>query len=225
MSLARITSAISKALVGAEHLAPELKAATKNLVSESGYINQKALGDHRLLGDLIIGKKGTLDALNARYRQGGLIGPGGLVAGEFALDPNFKKLVAALREGKQYITNPYTGEKITRNRGMVKAVTAGAGQAINPLFLLGFPAMEISEALETPGYEDRGGYGGIGGAIGSGLGFAAAGPLGLLGGMSASYLGEGIGRSIGSLADPDKVPSAVTVDPLQNLPIPINSRR
>jgi len=225
MSLARISNAVSKALVGAEHLAPELRAATRKLVSESGYINQKALGDRRLMGDLLIGKKGTLDALKARYRQGGLIGPGGLVMGEFAIDPKFKELLSALKEGKQYITNPYTGETITRTRGLAKAVTAGTGQAINPLFLLGFPAMEIAEALETPDYEERGGYGGIGGAIGSGLGFAAAGPLGLLGGMAASHLGEGIGRSLGSLADPDKVPSEVSVDPLDNLPIPINSRR
>ena len=227
MNLSRISSAVSKALVGAEHLAPEVRAATRKLVTESGHINQEALGSRKLLGDFLLGKKGTLEALKGRYAQGGIIGPGGLIRGEFALDPRYKQLVKSLAESdSKFIVNPYTGKQISRPRAVSKAITAGISESLNPLLLLGFPAMEISEALNTPDSDSHGGYSGIGGALGSGLGFTIGGPLGILGGLASSHLGDSAGRYLGSLIDPKPLGSGdISQELLDSLPTPINSRR
>ena len=80
--------------------------------------------------------------------------------------------------------------------------TKGVGQSINPLFLLGFPIADIKTSLETPSHESHGGSSGILSALGSGLGFAAAAPLGLVGGIGASMLGEHLGSAVGSSMDP-----------------------
>ena len=204
MSKAKVLSAVSKALVGTEKLAPEVEAAARKLVSDTGRINQEALGKRRLLGDLLIGKKGTTQALKARYQQGGIIGPGGLIMGEFALDPRYKQLVKNYRQAAKGapVVDPYSGQNLTRAGATKKLVTKGLGESINPMFLLGFPAMDVATALNTPDSDEHGGMSGILGALAGGAGFAIGGPMGLVGGMGASMLGENIGKSVGGLFDP-----------------------
>jgi hypothetical protein len=206
MSRAKVLSAISKALVGTEKLAPEVEAAARKLVSDTGRINQEALGKRRLLGDLLIGKKGTAQALKARYQQGGLLGHGGLIMGEFALDPRYKQLVKNYRQASKgrSVIDPYSGQKITRAGATKKLVTTGLGESVNPLFLLGFPAMDVATAINTPDSDEHGGMSGILGALAGGAGFAIGGPMGLVGGIGASMLGENIGKSVGGLFDPSK---------------------
>lgn len=204
MSKTKILNSVSKALVGTEKLAPEVEAVARKLVSDTGRINQEALGKRRLLGDLLIGKKGTSKALKARYQQGGLIGPGGLIMGEFALDPRYKQLVKNYRlAGKgATVLDPYSGKVLDRSGATKKLVTKGLGQSINPMFLLGFPAMDIATAINTPDSDVHGGMSGILGALAGGAGFAIGGPMGLVGGIGASMLGENIGKSVGGLFDP-----------------------
>lgn len=208
MSKAKVLSAVSKALVGAEKLAPEVEVAARKLVSDTGRINQEALGKRRLLGDLLIGKKGTAQALKARYQQGGLLGHGGLIMGEFALDPRYKELVKNYRKaGKgSSILDPYSGQKLTRAGATKKLVTKGLGESINPMFLLGFPAMDVATAINTPDSDEHGGMSGILGALAGGAGFAVGGPMGLVGGIGASMLGENIGKSVGGMFDPSASP-------------------
>ena len=206
MSKSKILEKATKLLVGTEKLAPEALQTARKYVSRTGRINQGALGNRRLLGDLLIGQKGTMDALKARFAQGGIFGPGGLVGGELALDPRFKKLIKSYKSTPRgaYILDPYTGRNISRARATGKLFTKGLGESINPLFLLGFPAMDVASAINTPDSDEHGGMSGVLGALGSGLGFAVAGPLGLVGGIGAGHIGEQICSSVGNLFDPEK---------------------
>jgi hypothetical protein len=206
MSKSRALERLGRALVGAEKLSPEVEAAARKYVSETGRINHEALGKRRLLGDLLIGKKGTVDALKARYAQGGIIGPGGLIMGEFALDPRYKQLVKNYRSAPRgaAVIDPYTGKALSRAKATQRLATKGLGQSINPLFLLGFPAADIASAINTPDSDEHGGMSGILGALAGGAGFAIGGPLGLVGGIGASMAGERAGKAVGGLLDPDK---------------------
>lgn len=205
MSKSGILDAAARFLVGSEKLAPEALQTARKYVSETGRINHSALGDRRLLGDLLIGKKGTMSALKGRFAQGGVFGPGGLVAGELALDPKFKELLKNYRSSTgQHVLDPYTGQRLSRSHATRKLVTKGLGETINPLFVLGFPALDVASALKTPDEEEHGGMSGVLGALGGGLGFAVAGPLGLVGGIGAGHVGEQLGSSIGSMFDPKK---------------------
>lgn len=212
MSKSSILDKATRFLVGSEKLSPEVTSLARKYVSETGRINHEALGSRKLLGDLLIGKRGTLDALRGRYTQGGVFGPGGLVAGELALDPKFKQLLANYRSTplNSRVIDPYTGNSISRARAMGNLVTRGLGESINPLFMVGFPALEVSEALNTPDHDERGGMSGVLGALGGGLGFAVAGPLGLIGSMGAGHLGQQLGSSLGGLYDPVKKQSTPT---------------
>lgn len=204
--LKNLGSAVERALVGTEKLAPEIQKATRELVTDTGRINQEALGKRKLLGDLLIGKKGTMDALKARYRQGGVVGSGGLILGEFAVDPRYKQFIKNFKEAPKgaKVINPYTGELVTKGKATQMLATKGLGESVNPLFLLGFPAMDIATAASTPDYDEHGGMSGILGALAGGAGFAVGGPLGLVGGLGTSMLGESIGKGLGSMLDPDK---------------------
>lgn len=210
MSKEKALSAVTKALVGTEKLAPEVESAARKFVSDTGRINHEALGKRRLLGDLLIGKRGVTEALKARYAQGGILGPGGLVMGEFALDPRYKQLVSNYRQAPTgaAILDPYSGQAISRSKATKKLVTQGLGQSISPMFLLGFPAMDVSSAISMDPSDEHGGMSGILGALAGGAGFAMGGPLGLVGGLGASILGENIGKSVGGLFDPKSIAPA-----------------
>lgn len=205
MSLGKLSDKLTRLLVGTEKLAPKVEKNIRKYVSSTGRLEESVLGKRRLHGDILIGKKGTTDALKARYIQGGVLGPGGLVRGELALDPKFKELVKNVQGSKgssATITNPYTGEQISKAKAVRMLATKGLGQSINPLFLLGFPIADVHSSMGTAAHEQHGGNSGILGALGSGLGFAAAAPLGLVGGIGASMLGEHLGSAVGSSFDP-----------------------
>lgn len=204
MSKLRMADRLAKFLVGTEKLAPEVQASVRKYVSDAGRIDNSALTNRRLMGDILIGQKGSLDAVKARYTQGGVLGPGGLVRGELAIDPKFKELVKNFKssKGSDKVLNPYSGELVSKAKATQMLATKGIGQGINPLFLLGFPIADIKSSLDTPSHEQHGGASGVLGALGSGLGFAAAAPLGLVGGIGASMLGEHLGAAIGSGLDP-----------------------
>lgn len=220
MSKLRLADKLTKILVGSEKLAPEVQAGVRKYVSETGRINSSSLGKRRLMGDILIGKKGTKDALKARYTQGGVLGPGGLVRGELAIDPKYKELIKNFKssKGSKEVLNPYTGERISKAKAARMLATKGMGQGINPLFLLGFPLADIKTSLDTPSHDQHGGSSGVLGALGSGLGFAAAAPLGLVGGIGASMLGEHLGSAIGSTMDPSAPTGSINSPQSTRLP-------
>jgi hypothetical protein len=229
VNLSRIKSlgsAVEKALVGVESLPSEVERSIRKYVHSSGYIDHASLGKRRLLGDLIIGKPKALEAIKGRYRQGGLLGPGGVVRGELAIDPRVKALAReisrAKKMGAKQLIDPYTGNLVDYRQAVKTLVKRGVGQSVNPLFLLGFPAMDVASALSTPDHESHGGVSGILGGLGSGIGFAAAAPLGLLGGIGISHALGSAGTSIGKLLDPEEpnsLPSQIssTVPPSKKL--------
>ena len=220
MSISKLTDQLTRALVGAEKLAPEVEAGVRKMVSGTGHIQQDALGKRRLMGDILIGKKGSTEALKARYHQGGVLGPGGLVRGEMAIDPKYKELIKNFRasKGSPTVTNPYTGEQISKAKASRMLATKGVGQGVNPLFLLGFPLVDVKSSLDTPSHEALGGASGVLGALGSGLGFAAAAPLGLVGGLGVGMLGEHLGSAVGSTLDPSA--PAITWGPKNSTRLP-----
>lgn len=208
MSKSKVLGGLSKFLVGSEKLSPELLASTRKYVTNTGRINQEALGKRRLLGDILIGKKGTLNALRARYAQGGLVGPGGLIMGELAMDPRYKELLKNYTNAQKgsKVLDPFTGNQVSKARATGKVVGRGLVEGLNPLFVLGFPVADILSASARPDDDPDGGMTGVLGALGSGVGFAVGGPLGLLGSLGVGMAGENLGSSLGKLVDPTKKP-------------------
>tara|TARA_Y100000592_G_scaffold19371_2_gene29700 strand:- start:3873 stop:4577 length:705 start_codon:yes stop_codon:yes gene_type:complete len=205
-----------KLLVGTEKLAPKVEANLRKVVTTSGRMVDDASKSRGMLKDILIGQKGGLDVVKARLTQGGLIGPGGAILGDVAIDPKFKELVKNIKasKGAKAVVDPRTGKAISKPHAYAKLVGGGALEGLNPLFGLGYPLLDIHTAVNTPDHEEGGGYSGILRALGSGAGFAVAGPLGLVGGTIGGELGGRLGGSLGGLLDPEK---KVLIDkPLQN---------
>jgi len=205
-NLSPLLGKLEKALVGAERLAPEVQKSIRKYVTPSGRMIESSLKNRAKGLNLLLGQKGGLDVVKSRFRQGGVLGPGGLFLGDLAIDPHYKQLLTNLRNSKgfNYVLDPKTGKSISKRKALAKVVGGGIVESINPVFGLGFPILDAKAAMDSPAYEEGGGYSGLLGALGSGVGFAAGGPLGLLGGMAVGELGGGLGRSIGGMFDPDK---------------------
>lgn len=205
-NLTPLLAKLEKALVGAPRLAPEIRSSVAKYVTPTGRMLEDSLQSRATGLNLLLGQKGGLNVVKSRFRQGGVLGPGGLFLGDLAVDPKYKELLANLRKSKGFPTviDPKTGRSISKTQAISKVLGGGLVEGINPAFGLGFPILDAKAALDSPDYEEHGGYSGLLGALGSGLGFAAGGPLGLLGGMAAGELGGGLGRSLGGLFDPEK---------------------
>ena len=207
-TLKNLGPAIERALVGVEKLAPEAEHQIRKYVASNGFINHEALGERKLLGDLLLGKPKALAAIRGRYAQGGLVGKGGVITGEFAFDPRFKEMVSevakAHRGGHKTVVDPFTGELLSTGKATRRVIGKAIGQSVNPLMLLGFPVMDIKDALGEDPSEDSGGMSGILRGLGSGIGFAATAPLGLVGGIAGSHILGELGAGIGSRFDPKK---------------------
>lgn len=205
-NLAPLLGKLEKTLVGAERLAPEVQKSVSKYITPSGRIIEDSLKNRAKGLNLLLGQKGGLNVIKSRFRQGGILGPGGLFLGDLALDPNYKQLLTNLKNSKgfNYVIDPKTGKSITKRKAVAKVLGGGIIEGMNPAFGIGFPILDAKAALDSPDYEEGGGYSGLLGALGSGIGFAAGGPLGLIGGMAAGELGGGIGRTLGGMFDPSK---------------------
>lgn len=199
-----LTKLVSKFLIGTEKLSPKVESNLRRLITSSGRALETSANSRGFLMDTLIGRKGGLDVIKARVQQGGLLGPGGAILGDAALDPKFKQLVRniASSKGAKEIVNPSTGKAISRTSAYGKALGMGALESLNPIFSLGMPVLDARAAMLRPDYEEDGGYSGILKALGSGAGFAIGGPLGLIGGSITGELGGRLGKSIGEMFDP-----------------------
>jgi hypothetical protein len=202
----RLLDSAAKILVGTEKLAPEVAQKIEKVVASSGRINEKALGSRRFGGNLLLGHKGAVGAIKGRYAQGGILGPGGVLLGELALDPRFKSLVKELKASTpgSTVLDPYTGSAISRRRALAKTIGKGATESINPAFLVGLPLVESVSALGQPDYLEEGGMSGVLGSLGNAAGFMATAPLGLVGGIGGSIVGDHLGHLLGGALDPSE---------------------
>jgi hypothetical protein len=197
--LKSIGGAIERALVGSESLSPELKEFTEKYVHSTGRAKHLPSRKSKLL-NFAIGPEGAANILKARYTQGGVLGPGGIILGELAPSQEYIDLLKRISKASgNKIIDPATGKEITRRRGALKAIAKTPLEALNPAFLLGFPAYDTYSALKAKPGDENYGARGVGGALGSGLGFILGAPLGLVGGIGLSHIGHSLGESAGDL--------------------------
>jgi len=207
---AKLLKTISKGLQSAEkvvlgdaalkyNLSKKELEALRKYVSEAGRATEESLKGGSGLRKALIGSTSAADVVKARYRQGGLIGPGGVFLGDLAMSEPLRQ---SLRR---------TGDRL-RGRGVqagaptvskdVKTLATGIpGQALNVGFGLGFPISGVLAAQAMDPSLDEGGLSGVGRALGGGLGYLAAAPFGMGGGILGSHLAGEVGASIGNLFD------------------------
>tara|TARA_Y100000034_G_scaffold71497_1_gene86243 strand:- start:615 stop:1448 length:834 start_codon:yes stop_codon:yes gene_type:complete len=167
-----------------------LKGYVTKHVTPSGYLKSQytkpgVLTDVRKILGLFVGQKGALGGIKSRYLQGGLLGKGGVLRGELAFNPETLAATKRLRMGK--------GIAGDRKR-MVGGMALGG---LNTAVMAGLPAYFIHEVATAPGRTTSEKVTNALREAGSGAGWLAAGPLGLLGGSAVSTALSGGGGFIG----------------------------
>jgi hypothetical protein len=196
--LKSIGGAIERALVGSESLSPELKEFTEKYVHSTGRAKHLPGRKSKIL-NFAIGPEGAANILKSRYAQGGIFGPGGLILGEMAPSQEYLNLIRNIRKSSDgLILDPGTGRLISKKRAVAKAIGKTPLEALNPAFLLGFPAYDLYSSFKAEPGDYNYGAKGVGAALGSGLGFILGAPLGLVGGIGISHLGSSLGGRLGS---------------------------
>ena len=167
-----------------------LKEYVTKHVMPSGYLKSQytkpgiATDARKVLG-LFVGQKGALGGIKSRYLQGGLLGKGGVLRGELAFNPEMHAAAKRLRQGKG----------VGGDRRKVGLGIAGGG--LNAAVMAGLPAYFVHEVATAPGGTTSENVTNALREVGSGAGWLAAGPLGLLGGSAVSTALSGGGGLIG----------------------------
>jgi len=205
--LRSVANAIERALVGTERLTPETQEFVSKYVHSSGRAKNIQGRKSKLL-NFAIGPQGAANILKARYEQGGILGPGGIILGEMAPSQEYIELLrSVLKSGGGDILDPATGKLISRKRAVAKAIAKTPLEALNPALLLGFPAYDISNSLKAKPGDENYGTKGIGTALGTGLGFVVGAPLGILGALGTSHLAGSAGGALGELISSKDIPT------------------
>ena len=141
------------------------------------------------LRNLAVGDPRAGHILRSRFELGGVAGKGGLFRGSLASSPQFARAWQKLRSGH---SSGWSGKNLGR------VALGGSGQLLNQGFMLGLPAYGAYNILRggQPGVDKSEG---IGSTLGSGLGFMAGMPLGLVGSIGTSMLGDAAGKAIGKV--------------------------
>jgi len=143
----------------------------------------------RFAKDMVFGED-PLEVLRQRYRTGGILGRGGVMAGDFAIDPDTLRSYKRWRAGK----------------GSLKELAAPAAmEAAAKYYTFVAPAQALYYAATEPVGENESRYENVGGAAGDVLGWAAASPFNLGGVAFASPVIAG-GKAIGRGLDPNYTP-------------------
>jgi hypothetical protein len=209
-----IGGAIERALVGSESLSPELKQFTEKYIYSTGRAKHLPGRKSKIL-NFAIGPEGAANILKARYAQGGIFGPGGLILGEMAPSQEYLDLIRNIGKSSDgLILDPGTGRLISKKRAVAKAIGKTPLEALNPAFLLGFPAYDVYSSLNAKPGDDNYGAKGVGTALGSGLGFILGAPLGLVGGLGISHIGSSLGGRLGNSLS--KTPVSQTTNTLED---------
>jgi hypothetical protein len=169
---------------GMKRLSPERLADITSKVTRSGWMHPQ--GQRNMLLSLAIGPKGALNAMKARYAQGGVLGKGGLVRGDLAFNPEMFERIKRIRSGTASWKD-YPG---------VAGHVAGAG--LNTAGVLAAPALLTADAAMSPLAPGENRVTKTLGSLGSGLGWALGGPLGLGGDLVAGTIGGAVGGTLGT---------------------------
>ena len=186
--------ALSRILFGNKNLTKEQLRAIRQYVSKSGF---EKLDPSKgfIRGALLGAGKSPLKTVSSRFRQGGLLGRGGVLRGELAFNPRFFQSSKRIRRGKGTL----------QDYGRV--AMHGGGGALSAGLLLGFPGVAAYNALSGPPTGTEGSD--LGMELGTSLGYLVGGPLGLIGSVGSGMLGGMAGSSAGSTFDEEPtVPKA-----------------
>lgn len=143
----------------------------------------------RMVRDLLIGES-PKEVLRQRYRTGGVLGRGGVLFGDFAIDPDTAREFTRYRQGK------------SRLRDVAAPATM---EAFNKYLTFVAPGQALYYAATEPVGENESRYENVGGAVGDVLGWAAASPFNVGGLAFAAPVIAG-GKAIGRALDPNYTP-------------------
>ena len=139
--------------------------------------------------DLLLGEA-PLEITRQRYRTGGLLGKGGLIRSDFAIDPD---TVRAWRRYRQ------TGE-------LGDLPMALGGEALNKYMSIYLPGSALYHAATGPVGEGESRFENIGAGLGEVAGWAVGAPFGALGGHVIASPAIAGGKALGRKADPNYTP-------------------
>ena len=207
--LKSIANSLERALVGTEKISPETEEFIRKYVHSTGRAKSLPSRKSKLL-NFAIGPSGASNILKARYMQGGILGPGGVILGEMAPSQEYIDLIRGIvRSRGGGVLDPATGRVVSRRRATAKAIARTPLEALNPALLLGFPAYDISNSLKAKPGEENYGTKGMGSALGSGLGFIVGAPLGIVGALGVSHLGSSAGGTLGGIISSENKPNTL----------------
>jgi hypothetical protein len=202
----------SRALFGAKNLsAAELENIGK-YVTRSGHV--RANSQRGLLKSTLLGNENAMNILKSRYRQGGLIGKGGIVLGEIAPSDDF---INSAKKLKRYLGSaPGTAHDMTRS-DISNLAFGGLGTGLGVGFTLGYPLLDAYDIARgrNPEYGEGKRGSGVVGALGSGAGFLLSSGFGLPAGILASSVGKHIGERVGRVFDPAEAASDYAISPTE----------
>jgi hypothetical protein len=179
-------SALGRILLGNKNLTKAQLREGRKYVTRSGY--EKLDPNKGMIRSLLMGSgKNPLKTLGARFRQGGVLGKGGLLRGEMALNPLLSRSYLRIKRG---------GGTAADYKNL--AVYGGGGGAMNAL-LVGLPAASIYSSATDPNVRAPGAS--VGMELGTTLGYLLGGPLGAIGSIGAGMAGGFSGGYVGSHLD------------------------
>jgi len=162
-------------------LSPKALSEARKYVTDTGWA-QDSQQRNAILG-LLIGDKNPLKILKARFNQGGLLGKGGIIRGDFAFDPTMKDSWRKFRDPNASGMDRALGLGGATLKGGMGGINVASG-AVAPLAYAGLAAYN----------------GDVGGAVGGAfepLGYAVGAPFGIAGALAAGVGSGQIGRMLG----------------------------
>jgi hypothetical protein len=178
------------------------------------YANQRPGGLTRFgrgVGDIMVGQN-PLKIMKQRAQMGGLMGRGGLLHGEMAIDPDVMRAWRAAKDpnnpaGYGGLALPVTMDAL--NKGMAYAMPAGM----------------MYEAAKAPEVEGQSKMENIGGTLGDALGWAVGSPFGMLSGGAFAAPFTAAGKAIGRTVDPNYKDPGAAPRPSAAAPAPAQGQQ
>jgi hypothetical protein len=169
----------------------------------------------KTLQDMAFGAS-PLQAMKQRYQHGGMVGKGGVLTGDFAIDPDTIRTLKNFRtKSPQRAANGKLYNM--RNASGVDVATALGSEAMNKTFTIGAPAAGLYAAATNPVGEGESRMGNIGRGLGDVVGFSAMSPLGYVGGVYGATPFGTAGQMLGEKMDKNYVPPANALAPHERL--------
>ena len=187
MEMSKEAGAVKRVLFGNKSLSPKALEEVRKSVTPSGWIPVDP--DRGFIKSLLLGHaKNPLQAIKSRFQQGGVLGKGGLIRGELAVNPELFERINRIKGG----TARWTDYPMVPGHLLGTAANAG--------FMVGLPAVGVHSAMTAPLLPGETRLGNALREVGSTGGWYLAGPLGLpaelLAGAAFGTAGESIGKAL-----------------------------